>query len=56
MFWLLIGGLVIVGFVGAGIIMERSGDYDFVTPFIGLGWLLAFIVLAVGLVIGKLAF
>lgn len=48
--------LIAVGVVGFLAIMSRAKDYDFITPMLALGFALFFIVLAVGLVIGKLVF
>jgi hypothetical protein len=55
-FWVIIATLISVGLVGFYIIASFAGDYDFFTPFIALGWGLVFIILAVGLVIGKYVF
>jgi hypothetical protein len=56
-FWWLFVILVAIGVTGFLIIsMLGGGAYDFVTPFLAIGWALIFIILAIGLAIGKYVF
>jgi hypothetical protein len=55
-FWLIIVALIIIGIIGASIINSFAGDYDFVTPFLSIIFALAFIAVAIGLVIGRYVF
>ena len=48
--------LIVIGVAGGMLISERAGDYDFITPLLGLGWTLLFVVLAIGILIGKAMF
>lgn len=47
---------IVIGIAGANVINDKAGDYDFITPLLSLGWLLLFVALAIGLLIGKLVF
>jgi hypothetical protein len=55
-FWLILIILVVIGIIGFMIIADKAGDYDFFTPFLALGFALVFIVLAIGLALGKWVF
>ncbi|WP_147536077.1 hypothetical protein [Bacillus marasmi] len=55
-FWSLLLLLIIVGLLGFVFISDKAGDYDFFTPLLALGFALIFIVLAIGLALGKWVF
>jgi predicted tellurium resistance membrane protein TerC len=55
-FWLILVLLVVVGIIGFCVIIDRAGDWDFVTPMIAIVWAAIFIVLAIGLALGKWVF
>lgn len=55
-FWIILITLIVIGIVGCEIIMRYSGDYDFVTPLLAVGFAGAFILLSVGLALGKYVF
>lgn len=55
-FWLIVLILIVIGVIGFYVISSFAGDYDFVTGFLAIGFALVFIVLAIGLLIGKYLF
>ena len=56
-FWIIPVGLVVIGIAGMAWIMRKEGgDYDFGTPLAALGWGGLFIMLAIGIAVGKYIF
>jgi hypothetical protein len=55
-FWFILIILVIIGIIGFVVIADKAGDYDFFTPLFALGFAIIFIVLAIGLALGKWVF
>ena len=55
-FWLILVILIAVGVIGFSVITGKAGDYDFFTPMLAVGFAMFFVVLAIGLALGRWIF
>lgn len=56
-FWSILIILILIGVIGCYLIGRTSTlDYDFFTPLAAFGWLVLFVILSIGLALGKYIF